>query len=79
MLIIEFTNNNYVSTFINVLFFYINKGFHSRISFNRDIIDYVIIRKRLNVVKTQDIIDRIQDVFGYIREKLNKAQLIIIE
>ena len=44
-----------------------------------DIIDYVIIRKRLNVIKTQDIIDRMQDVFDYIREKLKKSQLIIIE
>ena len=28
-------------------------------SFNLDIIDYVIIRKRLNVAKTKNIIDRI--------------------
>ena len=42
-----------------MLFFYINKDFHSRISFNFNIIDYVIIRKRLNVIKTQNIIDRI--------------------
>ena len=59
LLIIEFANNNNVSTFINVSFFYANKGFHSRISFGFNIIDYVIIRKRLNAAKTQDIIDRI--------------------
>ena len=35
-----------------MLFFYVNKGFYSRISFDLDIIDYVIIRKRLNAVKT---------------------------
>ena len=57
MLIIEFANNNNVSTFISVLFFYTNKGFYSRISFNFDIIDYVIIRKRFNVIKIKDIID----------------------
>ena len=28
-------------------------------SFSSDIIDYVIIRKRLNAIKTKDIIDRI--------------------
>ena len=60
-------------------FFYANKEFHSRISFGFDIIDYVIIRKRLDVIKTQNIIDRMQDVFCYIREKLNKTQLIMIE
>ena len=48
-------------------------------SFESNIIDYVIIRKRLNAVKTQNIIDRIQDVLCYIREKLNKTQLIMIE
>ena len=42
-------------------------------SFNFDIIDYVITRKRFNVIKTKNIIDRMQDVFVYIREKLNKA------
>ena len=59
--------------------FYANKGFHSRMSFGPDIIDYVITRKRLDVTKIQNIIDRIQDVLCYIREKLNKTQLIIIE
>ena len=59
MLIAEFADNNNVLTFINVLFFYAKKGFHSRISFNFNIIDYVIIRKRLDVIKTKNIIDRI--------------------
>ena len=58
LLIVEFTNNNNVSTSINVLFFYANKEFHSRISFSSDIINYVITRKRLDVIKTKDIIDR---------------------
>ena len=79
MLIIEFINNNNVSTFINVLFFYANKEFHSRMSFNFNIIDYVISRKRFDVIKIKDFINRMQDVFFYIREKLNKAQLIMIE
>ena len=48
-------------------------------SFNFNIINYVITRKRLNVIKTKDIIDRMQDVFVYIREKINKTQLAIIE
>ena len=48
-------------------------------SFDFNIIDYVITRKRFDVIKTQDIIDRIQDVFDYIREKLKKSQLIMIE
>ena len=62
-----------------MLSFYANKGFYSRISFELNIIDYIITRKRLDVAKTQNIIDRMQDVLCYIREKLNKTQLIIIE
>ena len=63
---IEFVNNNDISVFTNVSPFYANKGFHSRISFNSDIIDYVIIRKRLNAAKAKNIIDHMQDVFAYI-------------
>ena len=48
-------------------------------SFNFNIIDYDIIRKRFDVIKIKDIIDGMQDVFIYIREKLNKIQLIMIE
>ena len=73
LFIIEFANNNNVSTFINVSLFYINKEFYPRMSFSSDIIDYVITQKRLDVIKTKDIIDRMQDVFIYIREKMNKA------
>ena len=59
MLIAEFVNNNNVLTFINVLFFYANKGFHFYISFNFNIIDYAITRKRFDVIKIKNIIDRI--------------------
>ena len=42
-----------------MLFFYANKEFHSHISFNLNIIDYVIIRKRLDAIKAKDTIDYI--------------------
>ena len=69
---IEFANNNNVLIFINVSLFYINKGFHFRISFNFDIINYVIIRKRFDVVKVKNIIDYMQNVFACICDNLNK-------
>ena len=56
---IEFANNNNVLAFTNISLFYINKGFYSRISFNFNIINYVIIRKRLDVIKAKNIIDYI--------------------
>ena len=44
---------------MNMLFFYINKGFHSRISFNLNFIDYNIIYKRFDIVKIKDIMIKI--------------------
>ena len=70
---IEFINNNNVFAFTNVSLFYANKGFHPRMSFNSDIIDYVIICKRFDVLKTKNIIKHIQNVLIYIRENLNKT------
>ena len=48
-------------------------------NFSLNTIDYVITRKRFNVIKAKNIIDRMQNVFIYIREKINKVQLIMIE
>ena len=73
MLMIEFANNNNVLIFTNVSSFYINKKFHLRISFNSNIIDYVIIRKRLNAAKAKDIIDYMQNILVFIRNKFDKA------
>ena len=55
----EFVNNNNVFAFINVSPFYVNKEFHFRISFNLNIIDYIITRKRFDVIKTKNIIEHI--------------------
>ena len=52
-------NNNNILVFINMSFFYVNKDFYFRINFNLDIINYVIIRKRFNVIKIKDIINHI--------------------
>ena len=79
MFIVEFVDNNSVLAFINVLFFYANRGFHFYMSFNSNIIDYIVTRKRLNAIKIKNIIDYMQDIFIFIRDKFNRAQLIIIE
>ena len=58
---------------MNISLFYVNKEFHPYMSFILDIINYVITRKRLNAIKTKNIIDHMQDVLVYIRENLNKT------
>ena len=39
--------------------FYINKDFYFYINFNFNIINYIIIRKRFNVIKVKNIINYI--------------------
>ena len=51
MFIIEFANNDNVFIFINISFFYINKDIYSRINLNFNIINYITIRKRFNIIK----------------------------
>ena len=59
--------------------FYANKGFYSRINFNFNIIDYVIIRKHFDAAKVENIIDHMQNILACIRDKLNKTQFAMIE
>ena len=51
----KFADNDEVSSFIEVISFYINKGFYSRMSFSKDFTTYAITRKRLDIVKVEDI------------------------
>ena len=44
---------------MNISLFFINKDFHFRISFKFNIINYVIIRKRFNIIKIKNIINYI--------------------
>ncbi len=47
LLMIEFVNNNILFSVIFLILFFINKNFHSHMSFNSDIIKYESIRERL--------------------------------
>ena len=62
-----------------MLLFYTNKEFYFYINFNFNIINYIIIRKRFNIIKVKNVIDYIQNILVYIRDNLNKTQFAIIE
>ena len=51
---------------IDLNFFYINKSFNFRISFNFDSIKYIIIRNRSKTVKVEEISDIMQRVLKYV-------------
>ena len=74
----EFADNDEVSSFIEVISFYVNKGFHSRMSFSKNFTIYAITRKRLDVVKVENIADNMQKVLKYIRDNINRVQRVMI-
>ena len=74
----EFADNDGVSSFIEVISFYINKGFHSRMSFSKDFTIYAITRKRLDVAKVENIVDNMQKILKYIRDNMDRAQRVMI-
>jgi len=46
---IEFVNNNVLSSVIFLILFFMNKSFHSHMNFDSDIIEYESIRERLQI------------------------------
>ncbi len=55
LLMIEFVDNNILSSVIFLIFFFMNKSFHSHMSFNFDIIEYESIRERLQINQVKNI------------------------
>ncbi len=49
LLMIEFVNNNILFSIIFLILFFMNKNFHSHMSFDSDIIKYESIRERLQI------------------------------
>ena len=76
--IIEFADNDGVSTFTGVTPFYANKGFHPRMSFSKDLTIYDSTRKRLDATKVENIANNMQKVLEYIRSNIKRAQNAII-
>ncbi len=70
---IEFINNNVLFSIIFLIFFFINKSFHSRISFDFDIIKYESICKCLQIIRIEDIFNHINKILIFTREALIKT------
>ncbi len=69
---IKFVDNNALFLIIFMTFFFMNKGFHSRISFDSDLIEYKSTRERLQVA-------RIKDIFNYMNKTLTFARKALIK
>ncbi len=71
---IEFVNNNVLSSVIFLTLFFMNKNFHSRMSFNSDIIEYESIRERLQIDRVKNISEQMNKTLIFAREALIKTQ-----
>ncbi len=55
LLMIKFVNNNILSSIIFLIFFFMNKNFHSCMSFNFNIIEYESTHERLQIDQAKNI------------------------
>ncbi len=71
---IEFVNNNILFSVIFLIFFFMNKSFHSCMSFNSDIIEYENTCKRLQINRIKNIFNHMNKTLIFAREALIKTQ-----
>ncbi len=74
LLMIEFVNNNILFSVIFLIFFFMNKSFHSCMSFNSDIIKYESTRERLQIDRVKNISEQMNKTLIFAREALIKTQ-----
>ena len=71
---VEFADNNNVSSSSGMTPFYLNKGFHPRMSFSPNTISYASTRERLLITKAEDIVKRMKEMLKHGRSQLTEAQ-----
>ncbi len=71
---IEFVDNNVLFSVIFLILFFMNKSFHSRMSFDSDIIEYESIRERLQVDRVKNISEQMNKTLNFAREALIKTR-----
>ncbi len=71
---IEFVDNNVLSSVIFLTLFFMNKNFHSRMSFDPDIIEYESTRERLQIDRIKNISEQMNKTLIFAREALVKTR-----
>ena len=73
LLMIKFVDNNILFSVIFLIFFFMNKNFHSHMSFNSDIIEYESIRERLQIDQVKNISEKMNKTLIFACEALIKT------
>ncbi len=71
---IKFVDNNVLFSVIFLTFFFMNKNFHSHMSFDSDIIEYESTRERLQIDRTKNISEQMNKTLIFAREALIKTR-----
>jgi len=74
LLMIEFIDNNILFSVIFLTLFFMNKSFHSHMSFNSDIIEYESTRERLQIDRVKNISEQMNKTLIFAREALIKTR-----
>ena len=69
---IEFSNNDRLSKITKLIFFFANKNFHLRITFESDDTAYNFIQKQLLIVKIENIINIIINIFKFMQNNVER-------
>ena len=56
----EFVDNNAISSSIELLTFFLNKNFHSHMSFDLNLIEYEITQARIEANKAKNIFEHMK-------------------
>ncbi len=74
LLMIEFVDNNVLFSVIFLIFFFMNKSFHSHMSFDSDIIEYESTRERLQIDQVKNISEQMNKTLIFACEALIKTR-----
>jgi len=73
----KFVDNNAISSSIEQSIFFLNKKFHSCMSFDSDSIEYEIICAKLEADKAKDIFKHMKQLLAVIKQTLKKVRIIM--
>ncbi len=73
LFMIKFVNNNVLFSVIFLTLFFMNKSFHSHMSFDSDIIKYESTHERLQIAQVEDIFDHMNKTLIFACEALIKT------
>ncbi len=73
LLMIEFINNNALFSIIFLISFFLNKDFHSHMSFELNVIEYESSHERLQTAKVENIFEHMNKTLKFACESLVKT------